>query len=54
MDQRHTVKKAIMFRTKSIVRKLAARRANRDFDHALRTASPSMKQELRAMAMRIQ
>lgn len=36
----------------NITRKLRARRENRDFERALRTASPSMRQELYAAAAR--
>jgi hypothetical protein len=39
---------------KSFVRKMVARRNSREFERALRTASPSMQQELRAIASRIQ
>jgi hypothetical protein len=35
-----------------ITQKLRQRRNNRDFDRALRTASPSMRQELYAAAAR--
>jgi hypothetical protein len=37
---------------KSLVRKWAARRQNREFERALAAASPSMRQELRAIAAR--
>lgn len=43
-----------MSRTTTLVRKLAARRSSREFDRALRAASPSMQQELRAIAARQQ
>jgi hypothetical protein len=39
---------------KSLVRKMVARRNNREFERALRSASPSMQQELRAIASRNQ
>jgi hypothetical protein len=37
---------------KSLVRKLAKRRDSREFERALAMASPSMRQELRAIAAR--
>ena len=37
---------------KSLVRKLAARRNRNEFERALAMASPSMRQELRAIAAR--
>lgn len=39
---------------KSLVRKMVARRNSREFERALRSASPSMQQELRAIASRNQ
>jgi hypothetical protein len=39
---------------KSLVRKMVARRNNREFERALANASPSMQQELRAIATRSQ
>ena len=39
---------------KSLVRKLTARRNAREFERALATATPSMQQELRAIAARHQ
>jgi len=41
-----------MSRTTTLVRKLAARRNAREFERALESASPSMRQELRAIAAR--
>ena len=41
-----------MTRTTALVRKMAARRNRREFERALSAASPSMKQELRAIAAR--
>ena len=43
-----------MSRTSALVRKMAARRNNREFERALHAASPSMQQELRALAARQQ
>ena len=43
-----------MSRTSSLVRKVVARRNRREFDRALASASPSMRQELRAIAVRNQ
>ncbi len=43
-----------MTRKSAFVRKLAARRNARDFERALRTAPPSMQQELRVIASRAQ
>jgi len=43
-----------MSRTSSFVRKMVARRNSREFERALANASPSMQQELRAMAARQQ
>jgi hypothetical protein len=43
-----------MSRTTSLVRKMVARRNRREFDRALASASPSMRQELRAIAARNQ
>ena len=43
-----------MSRTSSLVRKMVARRNRREFDRALASASPSMRQELRAIAARNQ
>jgi hypothetical protein len=37
---------------KSLVRKWAARRHSREFERAVAAASPSMRQELRAIAAR--
>lgn len=43
-----------MSRTSAFVRRLAERRNTRDFERALRNASPAMQQELRAVASRAQ
>lgn len=43
-----------MTRKSALVAKLAARRNRREFERALRTAGPSMQQELRAIAARSQ
>jgi hypothetical protein len=43
-----------MSRTSSLVRKMVARRNRREFDRAVASASPSMRQELRAIAARNQ
>jgi hypothetical protein len=43
-----------MSRTSALVRKMAARRNVREFERALRSAPPSMQQELRAIAARQQ
>jgi hypothetical protein len=43
-----------MSRTSTLVRKMVARRNSREFERALRNASPSMQQELRAIAARQQ
>ncbi|MGH8860090.1 MAG: hypothetical protein ACRDVG_02455 [Jatrophihabitantaceae bacterium] len=43
-----------MTRKSALARKLAARRNTRDFERALRSAPPSMQQELRAIAARSQ
>lgn len=39
-----------MSRRNTIARKMRQRRDNREFEHALRTASSTMQQELLAMA----
>jgi hypothetical protein len=41
-----------MSRTSTLVRKMVARRQNREFERALRSGSPAMQQELRAIAAR--
>jgi hypothetical protein len=41
-----------MSRTSTLVRKMVARRNSREFERALRSASPAMRQELRAIAAR--
>jgi hypothetical protein len=41
-----------MFTTRKITRKLRERRNERELAHALRTASPAMRQELMAAAAR--
>ena len=41
-----------MSRTTTLVRKLVERRHSREFERALQSASPAMRQELRAMAAR--
>lgn len=43
-----------MSRTSKLRRKLAARRNSREFERALRTAPPTMQQELRVIAARAQ
>jgi hypothetical protein len=43
-----------MSRTSALVRKITQRRTSREFERALRNASPSMAQELRAIASRSQ
>ncbi len=43
-----------MTRKSGLRAKLVARRNNREFERALRTATPSMQQELRAIAARSQ
>jgi hypothetical protein len=43
-----------MSRTSAFMRKLAQRRTSREFERALRNASPTMEQELRAIASRAQ
>jgi hypothetical protein len=43
-----------MTRTSALARKWAARRQSREFERALRTAPPSMAQELRVIAARAQ
>jgi hypothetical protein len=41
-----------MSRTSKLTRKLRERRENRQFDNAVRSASPAMQQELMAAAAR--
>jgi hypothetical protein len=43
-----------MSRKSALVRKLVARRNSREFERALRSAPPTMQQELRAIAARTQ
>jgi GTP cyclohydrolase FolE2 len=49
-----TEKGNAMSRKSTLVRKLTQRRTSREFERALRNASPSMAQELRAIASRSQ
>jgi len=53
-DQQFTKGKATMSRTSALMRKLTQRRTSREFERALRNASPTMEQELRAIASRAQ
>jgi hypothetical protein len=39
-----------MSRTSTFIHKMAARRQHREFERALRSASPEMEQDLRAVA----
>ena len=43
-----------MSRTSTFVHKMNARRQHREFERALRSASPEMERDLRAMAARQQ